>query len=187
MADISKYFSVGINGVFHILILFSFLSVLFFTIIIAIETQTFEEQIQDLSNSSVKEVFKNLSYQDKQRISSIVNADVGGGESPIDIAIERYSKNSDLTLERNMWVKITAVQIISSIFISLIIVLMVLKFTCNKDIGLFQIVKENIVTFIFIGAVEYLFFVNVALKYIPVLPSTLTTSLIQSFKQSFAT
>ena len=59
MADISKYFSVGINGVFHILILFSFLSVLFFTIIASIETKTFEEQIQGLSNSSVKEVFKN--------------------------------------------------------------------------------------------------------------------------------
>lgn len=185
MADISKYFSVGINGVFHILILFSFLSVLFFTIITSIETKTFEEQIQDLSNSSVKEVFKNLSTQDKQRLSRLVNTDVGGGQSPIDIAIERYSKTSDSTLERNMWVKITAVQIISSIFVSLIIVLMVLKFTCDKDIGLFDIIKENTITFIFIGAVEYLFFVNVALKYIPVLPSTLSTSLIKSFKQSF--
>ena len=123
MADISKYFSVGINGVFHILILFSFLSVLFFTIITSIETKTFEEQIQDLSNSSVKEVFKNLSTQDKQRLSRLVNTDVGGGQSPIDIAIERYSKTSDSTLERNMWVKITAVEIISSIFVSLIMMI----------------------------------------------------------------
>lgn len=183
--NISKFFSVGINGALHVLILFSFLTILFFTLVTSIETKTFEEQITDMTNSSTKEAFKNLSQQDKERISKIINADMGGGQSAIDIAIEHYSKPDPVNVERNMWVKITAIEIIIAIFVCLVVVLLVLIFSCNKCIGIFDIIKENIITFIFIGAVEYMFFVNVALKYVPVLPSTLSTSLIKYFKESF--
>jgi len=45
------------------------------------------------------------------------------------------------------------------------------------------IVLENILTFMCVGFVEYLFFTKIILKFIPAPPSTIVTSLISSFKE----
>jgi len=183
--SISPYFSACINGVFHVLILFTFLSILFFALVSTIEKQNFEEQIQGQVDSSIKSAFKTLSSEEKDKISSIINNDLGGEETVFDVGIDNYSKPKEVTVEHNKWVKITAISIILMIFLSLFLVLTVLSFSCNKNIGLLGILKENIITFIFIGLVEYLFFTYVALKYIPVLPSTMMTTVIQTFQKIF--
>lgn len=45
------------------------------------------------------------------------------------------------------------------------------------------IVLENILTFICVGFVEYLFFTKIILKFVPAPPSTIVTSLISSLKK----
>ena len=55
-------------------------------------------------------------------------------------------------------------------------------YSFGVTISLKDLVVENIVTFLFIGIVEYLFFVNVAFKYIPAPPSLLTASFVNKFK-----
>jgi F0F1-type ATP synthase membrane subunit b/b' len=45
------------------------------------------------------------------------------------------------------------------------------------------IVLENILTFMCVGIVEYLFFTKIILNFIPAPPSTIVTSLITSFKK----
>ena len=48
------------------------------------------------------------------------------------------------------------------------------------------IILENILTFIGVGYIEYLFFTNVALKYVPVPPSLIYKSFITSFKNNLS-
>ena len=62
------------------------------------------------------------------------------------------------------------------IFISL--VTNTLTFSDIKDTFI-----ENIVTFIFVGVIEFWFFTNVASKFIPAPPSILFTSLLNSLKK----
>lgn len=46
------------------------------------------------------------------------------------------------------------------------------------------ILLENIITFIFVGIVEIIFFLNIALKFIPTPPSLIFKSLIESLKKN---
>lgn len=48
-----------------------------------------------------------------------------------------------------------------------------------------HILVDNIVTFTFVGIVEVLFFLNIALKFIPAPPSLIFTSFIESMKDQF--
>ena len=46
-STISKSFSLLINGVLHVLILFAFLTILYFTLIAPLEKKAFENDIED--------------------------------------------------------------------------------------------------------------------------------------------
>lgn len=50
-----------------------------------------------------------------------------------------------------------------------------------SDIG--YLFLENIITFIFVGLIEILFFLNVALKFVPTPPSLIVTSFINSLNE----
>ena len=183
---ISDYFSVGINGIFHVLILFTFLTILFFTIVLSLEKAAFENEITKEINSSVKNMVSKIQPTDKEQISNIVNKSVNeDGQSSLDIAIDKYSKPSEFIVEHNKWVKITAVSVILGVFVFLLSILIVLSYSCGKCIGLSNIIKENIITFIFVGIVEYLFFTHIAFKYVPAPPSTMVTTIIDTFKKTF--
>jgi hypothetical protein len=66
------------------------------------------------------------------------------------------------------------------------VIISVLYLTCNKCTGVVGILKENIITFMFVGLVEYLFFTQIAFKYIPAPPSTMVSTLVNAFKETFA-
>jgi len=72
------------------------------------------------------------------------------------------------------------------IYIILILFTIVLFKTGNLN---FNEVKhtliENSITFFFVGIIEVLFFMNIALKYIPAPPSIIFTSLIANLKSNF--
>ena len=183
---ISEYFSVGINGIFHVLILFTFLTILFFTIVLSLEKSAFENEMTNEINSSVKNMASKIQPSDKDQISNVVNKSVNeDGQSSLDVAIDKYSTPSDFIVEHNKWVKITAIAIILGVFVFLLTILVVLSYSCDKCIGLSSIVKENIITFIFVGMVEYLFFTHIAFKYVPAPPSTMVTTIIDTFKKTF--
>ena len=183
---IPDYFSVGLNGLFHVLILFTFLTILFFTLVSSLETNAFNNEIQDQIDDSMKEMVEKISPENKIIIDEIVNIDVGNGQSPIDIAIERYSKPSEVIQESNNWVKLTSVSIILVLALIIVVIISVLYLICNKCTGVLGILKENIITFMFVGLVEYLFFTQISFKYIPAPPSTMVSTLVNAFKETFA-
>jgi steroid 5-alpha reductase family enzyme len=183
---ISDFFSVTINGILHILILFTFLTILFFTLVASLEKSSFENEMTKEINNSVKSMSSNLSAEDKEQVSKFVNQPVNeNGQTTLDIGIDRYSKPSDFIIEHNKWVKITAISVILVVLLCILIIIFVLSYSCNKCTGITSIIKENVVTFMFVGLVEYLFFTQIAFKYVPTPPSTMITSLIDSFKKTF--
>ena len=102
----------------------------------------------------------------------------------IDTLILKYSSPSDIVIDHNKWVKFLSIILIVFLIIGLIVTIIILQFSCNKCTGINSIILENIITFIFIGIVEYLFFTKVAFKYVPSPPSTLVTSLFKGFSDN---
>ena len=58
----------------------------------------------------------------------------------------------------------------------------ILFFTKKHNIEVKHILLENIIIFSFIGFIEYMFFANIAAKYIPVTPDILTTTALDRIK-----
>jgi hypothetical protein len=153
---------------------------------VSLEKTAFENEITNEINNSVKSMTSNISAEDKQKVSSFVNQTANkDGQTVLDLGIDRYSKPSELVAEHNNWVKISAISVILVILFFLIIIIFVLSYSCNKCTGISSIIKENIITFMFVGIVEYLFFTQIAFKYVPAPPSTMVTTIIDTFKKTF--
>ena len=54
-----------------------------------------------------------------------------------------------------------------------IIAFLLICFIYYNDITFMELISENIFILLLIGGIEYYFFINVASKYVPVLPSFL--------------
>lgn len=186
----SKSINLIINIILHVLILFSFLTILYFAVIAPLEQKSFEDEIKNQIKSSLTKQlndFKDNSEYTKQ-MCDIINTkitDEKGNEVLVtDQIINNLSNKSPVITEHNKWITGTAIAIISILMIGVIIYVNTLSSTCCKQMNIGYIIKENIITFIFVGIVEYLFFTQIAFKYVPAPPSTLVNSLINNFKDS---
>jgi hypothetical protein len=102
------------------------------------------------------------------------------GNNILDNYILEYSTPNKLISDHNQQVVNYGINI-SVIFLIITIVLFIfLKYSCNKCINITKILIENIVTFTFIGGIEYWFFSEYASKFIPAPPSTLASTAINT-------
>lgn len=178
-STISSTFSLLINGILHVLILFMFLSILYFTLIAPLEKKAFESEIKKEVKNNVEKAVDNLDKNTQTDLKKIIT-----GNNIIDTLILKYSSPSDIVIDHNKWVKFLSIILIVFLIIGLIVTIIILQISCNKCTGINYIILENIITFIFIGIVEYLFFTKVAFKYVPSPPSTLVTSLFKGFSDN---
>jgi len=144
--------------------------------------KSFNSEIENNIKPSLSKVIKKIPEDVRKEISKAINTEIDD-KTIIDKLIEKYSKTDKLKAEHNKWVKITSISVISIIFFGLILSLIIIKHGCNKEVGIFHILKENIITFLFVGIVEYLFFMTIASKFVPAPPSLLVNSLFETFKK----
>jgi hypothetical protein len=94
--------------------------------------------------------------------------------------------NNNITRERVNNQLFTEIKIINFLLILFLIIFVGTLYFADKltmtEFG--HILLENIITFIFVGIVEIIFFLNIALKFIPVPPSLIFKSLIESLKKN---
>jgi len=98
---------------------------------------------------------------------------------------EKIFSEEDLTRQKvnnEIFLYIKVVNILLILTLLLFGFYLVKTNSLNK-IEMKTIVLENILTFICVGFVEYLFFTKIILKFIPAPPSTIITSLISSLKE----
>jgi hypothetical protein len=75
-----------------------------------------------------------------------------------------------------------------NIILILVLILFTIYLLATKAITITDIIGlivENLITFIFVGMIEYYFFTNVASKYIPANPSIIFKSFLNSMKDNF--
>lgn len=166
------YVIMTINVAMHVLILFTILSLFFMLYIAPVEKKALdnelENQIDDLITSNTVHMSEDL--------RKIINSDA------VNKMKEVYSKPHKLTTQHNSWLFTSIVSTNIAMFLLVTISTLLLIYQCDKCIPIGHVMTENIITFIFVGIVEYLFFTRVALKYIPSPPSAIVKRVLTKLK-----
>ena len=169
----STYFALDI--MIHTLILFTFLSIFFFMYVSKIEKNAFESEIGDLIEKTITNML------DKNKTNAkIVLSD---GKGILTNLQNLYTMPSNYSRERNTLVKFSAIFIIVLLICCILSIIITLKVDCGQNVHMGHIIIENILVFICIGIIEFWFFSNVAIKYIPTSPSLMIDTMITALKK----
>ena len=159
------------------MILFTFLSAFFFAYVSKIEEKAFQQELGNMIEQDLGKIL-NSNMEVKNEISNF---------KPLLSRLQRlYEKPDPYTEERNKMLRIITMLIICSLLIMLFTIFFSIKYDCGKDIHIGNIILENIILFIFVGLTEFIFFTNIAIKYIPTKPSLLVNTLISTLKKQLA-
>ena len=162
----------GVNIAVHMWILFVFLSVFFFTFISKTEKHAVRSEITDIIKKETPIV---LSKLDKAVGDYIQWDEINHTAKKIK---SRYKGKDPLIDQHNN--KLLKKVIIICGVVLLIIIGVITYFTLYKkyDIGLTEIISENLVITVLVGIVEAVFFLYIARKFVPVTTTDLMTDLI---------
>jgi putative flippase GtrA len=168
-----------LNISLHILILFSFLTIFFFAFISHLEQKRVDDSLTSAINDQIGQVLDNM---DKYAPTSGIKInwktlnDIGEKIQKDAIgALPEVKKNHRKLL-------IVGISMIIGLFVlfsSLYVYFGVYK---GVNINWKKILIENLIVFGFVGIIEYLFFTNVASKYVPITPDLLSNTILDRVK-----
>lgn len=166
----------------HVLILLIILTVFYFQIVHDISLNALQSEVSSAIGSAVNLVDK----ADRAAISKILQPLLPIDK--LDQMINYYKNNrTDEYTITNKWLKTSAVSSICVLSVFLLCLSAAMRNINGKGIVQFRhIAIENICVFTIVGAVEATFFLTVAKRFVPVLPSTLTTTFVQQLKAGLA-
>jgi|LauGreDrversion4_2_1035121.scaffolds.fasta_scaffold14585_6 hypothetical protein len=143
-----------------VLYLFIFLSCFFYIIVEKQVTNHLADNISDMLSDTYN---KNVKRDDTKKYIMLFNYYTG--TNPYDIS---QSELEDKTLRYNKLIYILNITFIIFLIIIPIVIYYIATFVFNKKIPIVQILIFNVILYILVGAIEYMFFIHIASKYIPV-------------------
>ncbi len=156
----------------HITILFIILSVFFIIIVNKIMHRAINKKFTELIDDNMTPKMNDI-YNKYPELSLLTS----------NISSNKIFTNEDITVTyNNKWQYITTYMTIAFLIVLTVLYPLILKYTCNNCIPVKHIIILNIVIFSFIGMAEYAFFHFIAMNYIPIKPSTITTSILDKIK-----
>ena len=149
----------------HVTLLFIFLTIFFWTVISKTE-----------SKSLYSEIYKGI-----DNTIGKINLPSGILPDPTLKILESFYSGKNQTVERNnsMLLEFNIV-IIVFLFLAFLITYAVRRLFCKQSINFTEVIGENILILALVGIIEYFFFMNIASKYVPILPSFLPNVLEKS-------
>jgi hypothetical protein len=171
----SKDVHKGIDLGFHVWILFSFLTILFFTFISRKEKDSITRELNSVIDDNVPKVLNNIDKLD-QRFGTPID---WNSVNNMAKNIEKKYDGPDLDISvHNKTLLRNAIFISVGILLVLIGVIVYFVHFKKMDIGLGKILLTNFFIIVFVGIIEALFFMNIALKYSPVTSSDMINQLV---------
>lgn len=169
------FFDLSIHG----LILFTFWVVFFIMYVSKILNNTMKEELGSVIEKAIPRVL------DESRKSLGEKSDILFKMLPLNNFKNIYNQESQLNKENNDW--LFRVMIMVNIMYLFVVTLsyVMLSRACDFKIDLKEVLIINAITFVFIGAIEFVFFKNVALKYVPTKPSLMINTILEDVKAYF--
>jgi hypothetical protein len=168
-----------LNVVLHIFILWTLLVGFFFLYISKVIRESLQNQIGGQIDDAMNKSLNDLTPVQQMRLKIVLR------NMPLDELIEVFSKETDAVAVNNKWLLIVSALISFFFIMSFVLILTILKYSSPTKVSAKHILMENAIVFTFIGAVEFVFFMYIALKFIPVMPSVATKTIIERVKTNF--
>ena len=165
----------------HVIILLSILLIFFVYIIAPLETEELTQQIKSQIDTNIPALLEKGGPGLHEVLANIDN-----NSHVFDTMTDYYGRPDDANVYRNRTPILSAVIVLISLSMGFLAIWAVLKVSCRKRIPVGHILMENIILFGFIGVIEYVFFQEIATKYIPTKPSFLIDQTLQSLKDKFS-
>jgi hypothetical protein len=156
--------------------LFTFLAIFFFTFISRKEKDVVTSELNNAIKKTVQNVMDNIDKMNQKYGNKLNWGDVNDIAKKIE---KKYGNKPDPAIEKHNK-KLFNIFIIVCVSLFVILVCSIIYFTIYKkmNIGLSIILLENFLIAVFIGIIEALFFLNVALKYSSVTTSDMVAQII---------
>lgn len=172
----NKTITFSLNILIHVCILFALLTVFFIKVISVVIKSGLNNELTHL----IKESIHNLLKDFKPYLNKIKRF------IPLNIFKKLYKEESEAVSIHNKSLFSVMILVSSMLLITLITVVITLKYSCNMCPPLKELFTENIVIFCCVGIIEYLFFINIASKYIPAPPSLIIKSFYENIENQFS-
>jgi len=154
----------------HVLLLFIFLTIFFWSVIKNAESKSLYNEIDKSIDSGLKCVTINEFFPKDE--GDAIESYIEDNERGVKDYFDGYFSKEDSTYKRNNSQLLQFnIVIIVLLFLGLVATIFVRYLICGKTLNIGEIIGENILILIFVGAIEYYFFMNIASKYVPVKPS----------------
>lgn len=141
-----------------VLYLFVFLSCFFYIIVEKQVTEHLSDSISDMLSESYR---NNTNKEDTQQYNILFNYYTNS-------KLNDEPTLEDKTIRYNKLLFLLNISFIVFLIIIPIIIFYVSRFVFNTPIPIGQILLFNLILYIIVGAIEYIFFMYIASKYIPV-------------------
>jgi hypothetical protein len=179
MTNIDYVTNFSLDIALHVLILFTFLAIFFFAYVSKLEKQSLDNTISDVINNKTN-TFLTEFDQISKKYDINVNWNIinNMGDNLIKNSqgeVPEIKKNNDNLFKGSIITIITG-------FILFTIIVIFLKYYMKYDVHIGHILLINIIIFSLTGVIEYLFFMNVASKYIPVTPDVISDTILERIK-----
>ena len=178
-----KVLEVNVNILVHVIILFSILSALFWIVISKVETNAIGNEINNNIENATNQLKTTLTDDQKKIYNNFVNK----SQPQIEILKNIYNQPSKVVVKNNKSLFAGNLIMIGGLIAILIAVLLTIRLGCNiTGFPFLQILRENFIVFLGVGAIEALFFLKVAMKFIPTKPSQIVTNLTTDLQNNLA-
>lgn len=167
-------YSLIINIGIHVVILFSILSLMFFIYISGITREHVDKEFRHIINNNMNAYLEKLVAKDKHR--QIPWAKIARESQQME---KLYTHPSEFVKKHNSQLLRKVIIAIGVMFGILLLAIVVMHYYLKKNIGLLTILLENLVIFMLIGFIEFMFFKFIASKYVPLNKSDVMNTLIQ--------
>ena len=174
---VSKQHSVnfGINILTHCTFLLAIIGSVFFLFTEKIISNAINSQITDLATNSIDKFYNNTTPENKKAIQ------IGLRQANLDLILKVYETPTEDRLINNTWVEKLIYIIVGLLILVIIIAILTSKAHCG-NISIVELLSENLVIFMCVGVVEFLFFTKIIINYIPAYPSTLSNIFLEQLK-----
>ncbi len=182
--------NLALNISLHVFILFVFLVVFYFVYAEGLEQKSINRELHSVINSQVNSVLDSFKKASGSK-SDLAKRFVPSRQSlqKISDRLETESKDTEKTewiKKNNMDLKTTAVIIALGLCLLFFVQWIIYRFVFKRDIHMKHVLIENLVLFSIIGGIEYLFFTKIATHFVPVMPDTLSTSVVDRVQDDLA-
>lgn len=172
--------SFTINLLFHVFILLTFLTIFFFKYISKLTESHLDSELKSMISIQTDQFMLHVDKQDTQKL---IRWDVVNNLSTNMI---RDSKQNVQYIADNNENLYNNSMCVLYMFVVLIIMLVTYFMFRGVDLNLKFILLENFVIFAFVGMIEIYFFLNIASKYIPILPDDVAKSVFSRLKYNIS-